>query len=139
MVCVVPVVWVVAIEELGGLRCWDSWYLQSCTCHVYFMCTNTILCFSNICILFLLRFNLTCEKKRNNRISSFSFEMPDEPPCYVSQWCLYLILILYFCVSHSGLVVSKHGLQVGSLGSIHTTATTGTAVGGDAEHVSLNH
>ena len=41
-------------------------------------------------------------------------------------------------VSHSSLVVSKHGLYVGSLGSIPTAVTTRTA-GGDAEHLSLNH
>ena len=44
-----------------------------------------------------------------------------------------------FMVSHSGLMVSKHGLYVGGLVSIPTTATTSrTDVGGDAEHVSLN-
>ena len=37
------------------------------------------------------------------------------------------------------LVVRKHGLYVGSPGSIPTTVTTRTAAGGDAEHVSLNH
>ena len=42
-------------------------------------------------------------------------------------------------MSHSGLVVSKHGLYAGSLGSIPTTITTRTADGKDAEHVSLNH
>ena len=42
-------------------------------------------------------------------------------------------------VSHSSVVVSKHGLYVGSLGSIPTAITTMTAAGGDAEHVSLNH
>ena len=42
-------------------------------------------------------------------------------------------------VSHSSLVVSKHGLYVGGPGSIPTAATTRTAAGGDAECVSLNH
>ena len=42
-------------------------------------------------------------------------------------------------VSRSSLVVSKHGLYVGSPGSIPTGITTRTAAGGDAEHVSLNH
>ena len=37
------------------------------------------------------------------------------------------------------LVVSKHGLYVGGLGSIPTAINTSTAAGGDAEHVSLNH
>ena len=41
-------------------------------------------------------------------------------------------------VSLSSVVVSKHGLYVGGLGSIPTAITT-TAAGGDAEHVSLNH
>ena len=40
---------------------------------------------------------------------------------------------------HSGLVVSKHGLNVGSLGSIPTAVTIRTAAGGDAEHIFLNH
>ena len=48
--------------------------------------------------------------------------------------------ILITVVSHSSLVVSKHGLYVGSLGLIPTAATTTrTAVGGDAEHISLNY
>ena len=42
-------------------------------------------------------------------------------------------------VSHSSLVVSKHGLYVGSLGSIFTAVTSRTAAGGDADHVSLDH
>ena len=42
-------------------------------------------------------------------------------------------------VSCSSVVVSKHGLYVGGLGSIPTAITTMTAAGGDAEHVSLNH
>ena len=42
-------------------------------------------------------------------------------------------------VSYSGVVVSKYGLYVGGLASIPTAITTMTAVGGDAEHVSLNH
>ena len=42
-------------------------------------------------------------------------------------------------VSHSGVVVSNHGLYAGSLGSIPTAVNTMTAAGGDAEHVSLNH
>ena len=41
--------------------------------------------------------------------------------------------------SRGSVVVSKHGLYVGSLGSIPTAVTTMTAAGGDAEHVSLNH
>ena len=36
-------------------------------------------------------------------------------------------------------MVSKHGFDVGGLGSIPTAITTRTAAGGDAEHVSLNH
>ena len=39
----------------------------------------------------------------------------------------------------SGLVVSKHGLYVGGLGSIPTAITARTVAGGDAGHVSLNH
>ena len=42
-------------------------------------------------------------------------------------------------MSCSSLVVNKHGLYVGSPGSIPTAITTWTAAGGDAEHVSLNH
>ena len=42
-------------------------------------------------------------------------------------------------MSHSSLVVSKHGLYVGGLGSIPTAVTTRTDAGGDAEHVSLSH
>ena len=42
-------------------------------------------------------------------------------------------------VSHSSVVVSKHDLYVGGLGSIPNAVTTMTAAGGDAEHVSLNH
>ena len=42
-------------------------------------------------------------------------------------------------VRHGSVVVSKHGLYVGSLGSIPTAITTMTAAGGDTEHVSLNH
>ena len=42
-------------------------------------------------------------------------------------------------LSHSRVVVSKHDLYAGSLGSIPTAITTMTAAGGDAEHVSLNH
>ena len=44
-----------------------------------------------------------------------------------------------YYVSHGGLVVSKHGMYVGSPGSIPTAITMRTAAGGDAEHVSLNH
>ena len=36
-------------------------------------------------------------------------------------------------------MVSKHGLYMGSPGSIPTAVTTRTAAGGDAKHVSLNH
>ena len=43
-----------------------------------------------------------------------------------------------YSVGHGSVVVSKHGLYVGSLGSIPTAITTMTAAGGDAEHVSLN-
>ena len=46
---------------------------------------------------------------------------------------------LFWPVNHSGVVVSKHGLHVGGLGSIPTAITTMTAAGGDAEHFSLNH
>ena len=42
-------------------------------------------------------------------------------------------------VIKKGLVVSKHGLYVGSPGSIPTAVIARTATGGDAEHVSLNH
>ena len=42
-------------------------------------------------------------------------------------------------MSCGSVVVSKHGLYVGDLGSIPTAITTMTAAGGDAEHVSLNH
>ena len=42
-------------------------------------------------------------------------------------------------MSCGSVVVSKHGLCVGGLGSIPTAVTTMTAAGGDAEHVSLNH
>ena len=42
-------------------------------------------------------------------------------------------------VSHGGLVVSKHGLYVGGLGSIPIAITTRTAAGGDAGYVFLNH
>ena len=42
-------------------------------------------------------------------------------------------------MSHGSVVVSKHGLYVGSPGSIPTAVITMTAAGGDAEHVSLNH
>ena len=42
-------------------------------------------------------------------------------------------------VGCSSVVVSKHGLYVGRLGSIPTAITTMTAGGGDAEHVSLSH
>ena len=41
--------------------------------------------------------------------------------------------------SHDSVVVSKHGLYVGGLGSIPTAVTTMTEAAGDAEHVSLNH
>ena len=40
-------------------------------------------------------------------------------------------------VSCGSVVVSKHGLYAGGLGSIPTAVTTMTAAGGDAEHVSL--
>ena len=40
-------------------------------------------------------------------------------------------------VGCGGLVVSKHGLYMGSLGLIPTAIVTGTGTGGDAEHVSL--
>ena len=55
----------------------------------------------------------------------------DVPNCTAYYWSV--------TVSHSGVVVSKHGLYAGSLGSIPTAVTTMTAAGGDAEHVSLNH
>ena len=42
-------------------------------------------------------------------------------------------------LSRGSVVVSKHGLYVGSPGSIPTAVTTMIAAGGDAEHVSLNH
>ena len=42
-------------------------------------------------------------------------------------------------VSHGSVVVSKHGLYVGSPGSIPTAVTTMTAGGGNAVHVSWNH
>ena len=41
-------------------------------------------------------------------------------------------------IRYGSLMVSRHGLYVGSPGSIPTAVTTRTA-GGDAEHVSLNH
>ena len=44
-----------------------------------------------------------------------------------------------YSMSHGSVVVSKHGLYGGGLGSIPTAITTMTAAGGDAEHVSLNH
>ena len=42
-------------------------------------------------------------------------------------------------MSHSGVVVSKHGLYVGGPGLIPIAVTTMTAAGADAEHVTLNH
>ena len=48
-------------------------------------------------------------------------------------------ITIYIHVSHCGLLVSKHGLYVGSLGSISTAVTTRTAAGGDTGHASLNH
>ena len=50
-------------------------------------------------------------------------------------------LRVQFVLSCSSLVVSKHGLYAGALGSIPipTAVTTRTAADGDAEHVSLNH
>ena len=54
-------------------------------------------------------------------------------------WCHALFGGKPTCMSHSSLVVSKHGLYAGSPGSIPTAITTRTAAGGDAEHVSLNH
>ena len=42
-------------------------------------------------------------------------------------------------MSHSSVVVSKHGLYAVGPGSIPTAVSTMTAAGGDAEHVSLNH
>ena len=51
----------------------------------------------------------------------------------------FILTSLATWLSHSSLVVSKHGLYVGGLGSIPTAITTRTAAGGDAEHVSLNH
>ena len=42
-------------------------------------------------------------------------------------------------MSCSSLVVSKHGLYVGSLGSIPIAITTKAVAGGDIEHVSLYH
>ena len=42
-------------------------------------------------------------------------------------------------VSHSSVVVSKHGLYAGGPGSTPTAVTTMTTAGGDDEHVSLNH
>ena len=47
--------------------------------------------------------------------------------------------IYQILMSRGSVVVSKHGLYVGSPGSIPTAITTMTAAGGDAEHVSLNH
>ena len=55
----------------------------------------------------------------------------------VSQ-CI-MALMQNIIVSCGSVVVSKHGLYAGGLGSIPTTITTMTAAGGDAEHVSLNH
>ena len=52
---------------------------------------------------------------------------------------LTVSLLYLHNLNHSGLVLSKHGLYVGSLGSIPTAVTTRTAAGGNAEHVSLNH
>ena len=56
-------------------------------------------------------------------------------------WCLLCSaqVELLSAVSHSGLVVSKHGLYVDSTGSIPPTITTRTAAGEDAEHISLKH
>ena len=55
-------------------------------------------------------------------------------------WPKYLHLATFAHKTfNSSLVVSKHGLYAGSLGSIPTAITTRTAAGGDAEHVSLNH
>ena len=51
----------------------------------------------------------------------------------------YMGGIPYLYVSHGSVVVSKHGLNVGSLGSIPTAITTMTSAGGDPKHVSLNH
>ena len=42
-------------------------------------------------------------------------------------------------MSCSSVVDSKHGLYAGGPDSIPTAVTTMIAVGGDAEHVSLNH
>ena len=42
-------------------------------------------------------------------------------------------------MSCSSVVVSKHGLYVGILGSIPTAITTMAVAGGDAEYASLNH
>ena len=55
---------------------------------------------------------------------------------YALSWKLLFIIGL---VSHGSVVVSKHGLYAGGLGSIPTAITTMTAAGWDAEHVSLNH
>ena len=49
------------------------------------------------------------------------------------------LLVQLIKMSHSSLVVSKHGLYASGPGSIPTAVTTRTAAGGDAEHVSLNH
>ena len=49
---------------------------------------------------------------------------------------IHLHLIILSCNS---VVISKHGLYVGGLGSVPTAVTTMTSAGGDAEHVSLNH
>ena len=53
----------------------------------------------------------------------------------------WIILYIDFnlTVICGSVLVSKHGLYAGGLGSIPTTVTTMAAAGGDAEHVSLNH
>ena len=57
---------------------------------------------------------------------------------FMDDWLLASIPCSPLFTSCGSLVVSKHGLYAGGLGSIPTAVTTRTAAGGDAEHISLN-
>ena len=74
VVCVVPVVWVVAVEELEGLEILGQLVLVvlHLPCLFYVMHTNNILYVSNLSFLFSHRFDLACKRSYKLKLLSIS-------------------------------------------------------------------
>ena len=76
-VCIVPVVWVVTVDELDGLEVLGQLVLA--VLHLpylfYAMHANIIICVSNLSFLFLLMFDLECERSYKLKLLS----IPESP------------------------------------------------------------